>query len=452
MAKKAKKIEAGKRLKLEIVNPNAAGIDIASTEMQVCVPSDRDGDNNRRFGSFTSDLREISSFLKACGIDTVAMESTGVYWLPLYRLLKEDGFDVVLVNARDVKNISEKKTDKSDAEWIMLLHSYGLLKASFQPENIARTVRNLSRHRDNILSEAGKAIQHMQKAMDQMNIKLTNVLSDITGKSGMAMLQAILHGNHCPKSLSALADPRCKAKPEDIEASLEGTWDIDHLFELKQSLEHYEFLQSQAKECDLEIEKIMMQYTAVVDTSAAEFIPSKKRIAKKNAVSFNVEKYAFSIWGVNPMYIPGLSTGALLTLIGELGHNFTEKFDSAKQFCKWLNLVPNNKISGGKLLSSKVPKRKVTSGQAFRQCANSVKDSKNMMGYYFRRCKAKGGHLYAIVCTAHKIARIFYTMIKENTEFDEKKSAIDEQELLQKKILRAQSALDKLNAKLCSSD
>lgn len=210
MAKKAKKLHTRKGIELKIVNPNAAGIDIADTEMQVCVPADRDGENNRRFGSFTRDLKEISSWLKDCRIATVAMEVTGIYWIPLFFKLQQDGFDVQLCNAREVKNISEKKTDEADAEWQMLLHSYGLLKPSFQPENAARQVRNLARHRSNLLRSAGKEVQHMQKAMEQMNLKLTNVLSDIVGVSGQRIISSILAGERNPEVLSRLADGRCK--------------------------------------------------------------------------------------------------------------------------------------------------------------------------------------------------------------------------------------------------
>jgi transposase len=451
MANRAKKIETSKGLSLKIVNPNAAGIDISATEMQVCVPADRDGENNRRFGCFTKDLQEISSYLRACGIETVAMESTGIYWLPLFMILKEKGFDVILVNPRDVKSYSDKKTDEADAEWLMLLHSYGLLHASFQPENFARRIRNLTRHREKHLDEASRAIQHMQKALEQMNIKITNVLSDITGLSGMRMINAILEGVRNPVELARLAHSRCKASSEIFESSLEGTWDEDHLFELKQSLEDYRHFQRQAHECDLKIEELAIEYTALIDPKTKELMRTKKRIAKKNAVNFDVEKYAHALWGTNAMAIPGMSKGSLLVFMGELGHNFTEKFRSASAFCRWLNLVPNNKISGGKILSSHVPKRKNFAGQAFRQCANSVKNSKNLLGYYFRRQKAKGGHKYAIVCTAHKIAKIFFAMALHQTEFDEKLCAVDEKLLLEKKIARTQKALEALNEKLRKS-
>lgn len=451
MAKKAKKIHTKKGIELKIVNPDAAGIDIADSEMQVCVPEDRDGDNNRRFGSFTRDLNEICSWLKACKIKTVAMEATGIYWIPLYFKLKDSGIDVILVNAREVKNIAEKKTDEADAEWLMLLHTYGLLKASYQPENEARKIRNLTRHRNNILKALSKEVLHMQKAMEQMNIKLSNVLSDIVGKSGLAIIVAIINGERNPIRLAQLADSRCKRSREDIALSLEGTWGEDHLFELKQAYDLYKYLQGQMIECDRMIEQLLNSYTALIDTDMVNFKESKKPICKKNAVAFNLEHYGYAIWGVNAMRIPGMSSGSLLQLIGELGHDFVEKFDTPAKFCKWCNLVPNNKISGGKLISSRVSKRKNPVGQVFRLCANTLKDAKNSLGIYFRRIRSRSGHMQAIIATAHKMARIFYTMVKNKSEYDETNVGIDEQELLLKKIERAKITLARLNAKLCVS-
>lgn len=451
MAKKAKKIHTKKGIELKIVNPDAAGIDIADSEMQVCVPEDRDGDNNRRFGSFTRDLNEICSWLKACKIKTVAMEATGIYWIPLYFKLKDSGIDVILVNAREVKNIAEKKTDEADAEWLMLLHTYGLLKASYQPENEARKIRNLTRHRNNILKALSKEVLHMQKAMEQMNIKLSNVLSDIVGKSGLAIIAAIINGERNPIRLAQLADSRCKRSKEDIALSLEGTWGEDHLFELKQAYDLYKYLQGQMIECDRMIEQLLKSYTALIDTDMVNFKESKKPICKKNAVAFNLEHYGYAIWGVNAMKIPGMSSGSLLQLIGELGHDFVEKFDTPAKFCKWCNLVPNNKISGGKLISSRVSKRKNPVGQVFRLCANTLKDAKNSLGIYFRRIRSRSGHMQAIIATAHKMARIFYTMVKNKSEYDETNVGIDEQELLLKKIERAKITLARLNAKLCVS-
>ena len=448
MARKAEKERTRDGLKLKIVNPNAAGIDIAYGEMQVCVPEDRDGENNRCFGSFTCDYEEIAVWLKACGITTVAMESTGSYWVGLYFFLAEKGFDVLLTNAKDVKNVSGKKTDEADAEWIMLMHSYGLLKPSFHPDATARNIRELARHRDNMLRSASKEVQHMQKSLVLMNIKVDTVISDILGKSGKAIIEAILSGNHDPKSLAQLADPRCKASRETIEKSLEGTWDKVHLFELKQAYDLYKYIHIQIADCETEMDRLLSDYIEGCDTDMNGYKPTKKRIAKKNAISFDAEKQAYSMWGVNVMKIPGMSLGSLVVLMGELGSGFTEKFTSAKSFCKWCNLVPNNKISGGKMLSSKVPKQNNRVGQIFRLCANSVKAVKTGLGVYFRRQKSKGGHLQAIVATANKMARIFYTMIVNKKDYDESKVGLNEKELLMKKICIAQNALEKLNLRL----
>lgn len=449
MPKKAttEKTSTGKKLK--VVNPNAAGIDIAASEMQVCVPDDRDTVCNRCFGCFTQDLTKIAEWLKECRIETVAMESTGVYWLPLYFTLREHGFDVVLVNARDVKNLSGRKTDEADAEWLMLLHSYGLLKCSFQPENEARAIRNLTRHRSNLLQSSSREALHMQKAMEQMNLKLCTVISDLLGKSGMGIVKAIINGNHNPAELAMLAENKCKAAKEDIAKSLEGTWAEDHLFELEQAYDLYNFIQGQIRQCDKQIEMHLTRYRAHLDPPSDDELPRcKKKIGKKNAVDFDVEKYAFDIWKVNAMAIPGMSAISLLQLIGELGHNFVEKFETCHMFCSWLNLVPNNKISGGKLLSSKVPKRTNTCGQVFRLCANSLKRNKTTLGYYFRRIQSRCGYSQAIVATAHKIAKIFYTMVKSHTEYDESKTGINERDLLERKIVMTQRRLDKLNRQL----
>lgn len=288
----------------------------------------------------------------------------------------------------------------------------------------------------------------MQKAMEQMNLKLTNVLSDIVGLSGQRIISAILEGERNPEALSQLAHGRCKRSKEDIALSLEGTWDADHMFELKQSYELYQIYQEKVTECDREIEKLLRAFAATIDTDKAQLVRCDKTICKKNAVGFDVEAYGYSLWGVNTMAISGMSAGSVLQLIGELGTDFVEKFDSPAKFCKWCNLVPNNKISGGKLISSRVPKRKNPVGQIFRQCANTVSKSKNPMGFYFRRIKSRGGHMAAIVATAHKIAEIFYIMVRDKVAYDEGRVGLDEETLLRRKIERTQRALDALNAKL----
>ena len=448
MAKLATKRKTGKGLRLEVVNSNAAGIDISPKEMQVCVPVDRDENSNRKFGVYTEDLNNIVEWLKSCHIDTVAMESTGVYWLPIFRVLKDSGFDVILVNASDVKNYSGRKTDASDAEWLMMLHSYGLLKPCFQPENIARTMRSLIRHRDNLIHSATREVLHLQKAMEQMNLKLDNVFSDILGKSGQAIIKAILDGERDPKKLSALADSRCKTSKEEIEKSLQATWDEEHLFEMKQSDSLYQTYQQLIMECDTKINEIATRYAAMVDAPKLQLLRSEKRNAKKNLIGIDVEKDAYELWGVNVMRIPGMSRGSLMRLLGELGADFTDKFPTVKHFVSWANLVPNNKISGGALLSSKVPKKKNPVGIVFRQAANTLKAAKCPLGDYFRHMRAKGGYLQAMVATGKKLATIFYTMIQCKIEYDEDVYRKHRKTELQNKVLYLQKRLQRMELEL----
>lgn len=448
MAKLATKRKTGKGLRLEVVNSNAAGIDISPKEMQVCVPVDRDENSNRKFGVYTEDLNNIVEWLKSCHIDTVAMESTGVYWLPIFRVLKDSGFDVILVNASDVKNYSGRKTDASDAEWLMMLHSYGLLKPCFQPENIARTMRSLIRHRDNLIHSATREVLHLQKAMEQMNLKLDNVFSDILGKSGQAIIKAILDGERDPRKLSALADSRCKTSKEEIEKSLQATWDEEHLFEMKQSDSLYQTYQQLIMECDTKINEIATRYAAMVDAPKVQLLRSEKRNAKKNLIGFDVEKAAYELWGVNVMRIPGMSRGSLMRLLGELGADFTDKFPTVKHFVSWANLVPNNKISGGALLSSKVPKKKNPVGIVFRQAANTLKAAKCPLGDYFRHMRAKGGYLQAMVATGKKLATIFYTMIQCKIEYDEDVYRKHRKTELQNKVLFLQKRLQRMELEL----
>lgn len=448
MAKLATKSKTGKGLRLEVVNSNAAGIDISPKEMQVCVPVDRAENSNRKFGVYTEDLNNIVEWLKSCHIDTVAMESTGVYWLPIFRVLKDSGFDVILVNASDVKNYSGRKTDASDAEWLMILHSYGLLKPCFQPENIARTMRSLIRHRDNLIHSATREVLHLQKAMEQMNLKLDNVFSDILGKSGQAIIKAILDGERDPKKLSALADSRCKTSKDEIEKSLQATWDEEHLFEMKQSNSLYQTYQQLIMECDTKINEIATRYAAMVDAPKVQLLRSEKRNAKKNLIGFDVEKAAYELWGVNVMRIPGMSRGSLMRLLGELGADFTDKFPTVKHFVSWANLVPNNKISGGALLSSKVPKKKNPVGIVFRQAANTLKAAKCPLGDYFRHMRAKGGYLQAMVATGKKLATIFYTMIQCKVEYDEDVYRKHRKTELQNKVLYLQKRLQRMELEL----
>lgn len=446
MAKKAQKIKKGKRSELLIVNPDAAGIDISSTEYQVCVPEDRDGNFNRVFDTFTCSLMLIVEWLKACNIKTVAMESTGIYWIQLFLILQENGFEVCLVNAKHIKQIGDKKTDVVDAHWIQVLHSYGLLRASFQPDNKVRELRNLIRHRNTMVKSGSKEALHMQKALETMNIKVHKVLSDILGKSGQDIVKAVIDGERDPRVLAGLVDPKVKASHEELVKSLEANWSDDQLFILKKSYNLYHYFQSMIREFDVEIEKTAVQLQCTADISSFE--SSGKGRKRKNGLNFNAEQMLYKIWGVNTTLVPGIDTLSSLKLISELGRDFTDKFPSDKQFVSWSNIVPNNKISGGKLLSSKIPRRKNPVGQVFRMAASTLAKNKSPLGDYYRAIKARQGKKQAVVATAHKLARIFFAMIKNQVEFDPNLIRNHQLYNREEKIKRLKKLLSKLEEDL----
>ena len=451
MAKKAQKMKKGKRSELLIVNPHAAGIDIASTEYQVCVPEDRDADSNRRFEAYTCDLHSIAHWLKQCSIETVAMEATGIFWVQLFMVLQEYGFDVVLCNAKHIKNIAEKKTDYVDASWIQLLHSYGLLRESFQPDNQIRQLKDLMRHRERIIQSMSQDILRIQKALEMMNIKVHKVLSDIKGKSGLNVLEAIIGGERKPSELAILIHHSVKAPREEIIKSLEGNWNDAQLFILKQSYECYCFAQKQIEDLDQSIKQLLIAYSLIAGESNNNK-PIERALKRKsvqgNALHFDAEQYSYDILGVNLTRIPGISSLTCVKLISELGRDFPTKFPSYKHFCSWLNVAPNTKKSGGKILSSKVPKRKNFAGQALRVAANTLSHSKDYLGDYFRRMKSKLGHIQAIIAVAHKLARIIYHMVKEKVEYNESIDRIKNVNMLDKKRKSLQKRLAKIEAEL----
>lgn len=443
MAKVRKNFETSKRSGLKVVNFHAAGIDISPKEMQVCVPVESAEENNRTFGVYTKDLQAIASWLKECEVTTVAMESTGVYWIPLFGVLKDAGFEVLLVDPKQVKNYSGKKTDETDAEWLRMLHSYGLMKSCYQPENIIRQIRNLARHRDNLIKSSSREVLHLQKEMEQMNLKLDNVFSDILGKSGQAIITAILNGERDAEKLAALADYRCKKSHEEIVASLQATYDEGHLFVMQQSQNLYLYYQKQIAECEAKIEELLKTHPVLID-DVRDLPRSNKQTRYHNDVTFDIEQYAYRLWGVNAMKLPGLNKNALLRLTSELGADFVAKFGDARRFTSWANLVPNNKISGGKLLSSRVPNRKNPVGQIFRQSANSLWRSQGPMGEYFRSMRARKGHLAAMVATGHKLATVFFTMVEKRQEYDEKIYAVHHKLAVERQIQRTQAKLARL--------
>ena len=420
-----------------LVNINAAGIDIADKEMAVAVPVDRDEEPVRFFGSFTCDLHEIASWLKSCGITTVAMESTGVYWVQLFLVLQDYGFEVYLVNAKDVKNVTGRKTDQSDAMWIQKLHSCGLLRNSFQPDNFTRTLRSIVRHRKNLIRSGAMYVNRMQKALEQMNIKIHTVISDILGKTGTSIVEAIINGQREGGALAKLADPRIKASQEELVKSLEGDWREEHLLELKHCYQLYNFHQKKIKECDQTIENQMLQQIAKENEGDISSVKSEDKPKKKvkNQMAFDLANYLKSLLGVDATEIFGISEITVLEIVSETGLDMS-KWPTAKHFSSWLGLTPNNKISGGKLISSKVIKKKHIAGQAFKMAASCLYRSQNPLGDYYRRIKSRNGAAKAVVATARKMAVIYYNMIDKKEGFNPSQ-LIDYQEKHKQKKIKA---------------
>ena len=401
-----------------LINLNAAGIDISSKEHVVAVPDDRDKQNVRTFKGFTRDLHRLAIWLKRCKIETIAMESTGVYWYHLYTILLDYGFEVYLVNARHVKNVPGRKSDVNDAQWLQKLHSYGLLRASFQPNNQIRSLRNYVRQRKSIIQEMARQTQRMQKALEQMNIKLNNVIRDITGKTGFSIITAILQGEHKPEKLAELRDWRIKASKETIIKSLEGNWREDQIFNLQLAYEHYLFLNKQLEKCDVKSKKILEKITSESEQYQDSAEPKRIKKQTKNQIRFDATKYLHRALGIDVTQIYGIKEITALTILSETGVDLKEKFPTEKQFLKWLNVVPDNKITGGKVVSSRVRKKKNKAGQAFRDAASSQWKAQNPIGDYLRSKKAKSGGKQAVVATARKIASIYYKIVTEKVDFN----------------------------------
>lgn len=400
-----------------VVYPNAAGIDIASKEHWVSVNPETATPHIRCFGCFTSDLAELTQWLLDCGVDTVAMEATGIYWVSLYLMLQEVGIDVVLVNAKHVKNVSGKKSDLKDAEWIRQLHSCGLLRGSFQPDIQVRKLRSYMRHRRNLTDLSATHINMMQKAMEQMNIKLQHVIADITGKSGQAIISAILNGERDTNVLTSLLRGRIKATKETVARSLEGIWKEEHLFELRQSFDCYHFYREKMRECDNEIQKLLSELKESLAINVDDKIHlSYKAKSNKNNLCFDATQQLKEITGVDLTQIPGITDSNALAIISEVGLDMS-KWPTSKNFTSWLNLAPNNKVSGGKTLSSRTTKKKNKAGLIFRMAANAVQRSNHWLSAFFHRIKARAGTGKAITATARRIAVIFYQMLSTKTEY-----------------------------------
>lgn len=435
---------------LPVFNPHAAGIDIGDTLHCVAINDGNGGHEVKTTSAFTCDLEEIVDYLKNNGITTVALESTGVYWLPLYIMLEEAGLDPYLVNAKHVKNVTGRKRDDTDSIWIQKLHTCGLLQKSFQPDNEIRLLRSYTRQRKNLIFLGSDAVRRMQKALELMNIKIHTVISDILGKTGMKMVKEIIAGERDPQILSKLCDPRIKASQEDIIKSLQGIWKEEYLFMLEQAVENYEFHQKQIKSCEEKIKQQLLKQVAIVKegdiTCLEETLKKKSKAkAKKNQFDFAISPYLNAIAGVDLCKIPGISEVTALEFISEVGVDMS-KWKSAKHFAAWLNLTPNTKISGGKIISSKMMKKKNKAGQYLKQAASCLSTNKTPIGDYYRRMRARLGGRGAALTTAHKLARVVYVMLLKKSEYNSGMMVDNQEKFKENQIKKLEKQLARLKA------
>lgn len=404
---------------LSCIEPHAAGIDVGAREIFVAVPQDRDPSPVRSFETFTEDLHRLKDWLVQCGIKTVAMESTGVYWIPLFQILERAGLEVCLVNAHHVKHVPGRKSDVIDCQWLQYLHSVGLLRASFRPEDRVCIIRSLLRHRDSLVEMAAAHVQHMQKALTQMNLQIHHVLSDITGQSGLAILDAIVKGERNPMVLAQLRDRRVKASEEVVVKSLVGNYRREHLFTLNQSLEAFRHYQKLVVACDQEIEEHLDNFDRQLPPDAPPLPPDPRaHRRRKNEFHFDMRGELYGIWGVDVTAVPAIQAITGYTLLAEVGTDWS-KFRSAAAFASWICVCPDNKKSGGKVLSAKTRKSANRVNRALRLAAQSLERDKSYLGAFYRKMCARLGRPGGITATAHKLARILFHMVTTKQAYDE---------------------------------
>lgn len=407
---------------LNLINEHAAGIDIGADRHLVAVPPTSATECVRQFGAFTADLYALADWLKQCDVKTVAMESTGVYWIAVYEVLESRGFEVKLVDARKVRNVSGRKSDVLDCQWLQQLHSYGLLEGAFRPGDEIVALRGYWRQREMLIKGAASHIQRMQKALQQMNLRLDNVVSDITGQTGMAIIKAILAGERDTAKLAEFRNHRCHATTEEIAASLVGNYRHEHMFALRQAVELYEFYQAKIEECEQQIE----QYLRKLPHNREDDPPRLGKWQKRHEVSFDVRDKLYKLVGVDLFRVPGLNAETLMTLYSEVGADMS-RWPSEKHFTSWLSLCPGTKISGGKVLSRKTRPSRNRAAAAFRQAAVCAGRTETALGAFYRRLKARLGPAKAATATAHKIARMYYHLLKNGEEYEEAGAAVYEE-------------------------
>jgi transposase len=396
--------------RMPTIHPRAAGLDVGSTFHVVAVPPELSEEPVRTFRSFTGDLHRLADWLAGVGITTIAMESTGIYWIPAFEILEARGFEVLLVNARDVKNVPGRKTDVNDAQWLQQLHQYGLLRGSFRPHERVIQLRAVLRHRERLVESAATQIQLMQKALMQMNVQLQHAVSDITGLTGMRIIRAIVGGVRDPAVLAQYRDVRCKESVETIQAALTGNYRREHVFALRHALEIYDFLGVRIAECDAEIASVL-EVLNLDRTAPGEPLPPARHRCAKNEPRFDVRTALYTLLGADLSQIHGLGPYTVLRLIAECGGDMT-KWPTAKHFTSWLTLAPGSKISGGKVLSSKTRRPSNRAAALLRLAAVNIGKTQTALGAFYRRLAARIGKAKAVTATARKLAVLFYNALR----------------------------------------
>src|SRR6266567_2580744 len=432
-------------LRLEVVHPDAAGVDIGNESHYVAVPTSRASQPVRRFGCTTAELKDMATWLKQCGILTVALQSTGVFWIPVYDILEEAGLEVYLVNARDTKNLPGRKSDVQESQWLMKLHTYGLLRNSFRPSQEIRVMRTYWRQRNDLVQSAGRHILRIQKALTQMNLQLANVLTDISGATGQAIIKAILVGEHDPHKLAEFRDPRVKASEEQIAQSLEGNWQPDLLFLLKQEQDGYEFCHKQMAECDRQLAQYLQQRE---DRSQSAPLPEEKRkgrLKKKkgNAPQFDLREGLFRMTGTDLTRIDGIDVMTATTIISEAGWDMS-KWKTEDHFVSWLRLCPDNRISGNKVIGKgRLPTNNPIT-IALKMAASTLRQSKTYLGAQFRRFRTTLGAPIAIKAMAAKLARLVYRMLRYGMKYADQGAAFYDLRHRELQIKRLKAKAEKL--------
>lgn len=434
MAKKGKR----RCDQLPVLHPDAAGIDIGASELFVAVPADRDSQPVRSFATFTGDLNALADWLEQCKIRSVAMESTSVYWIPVYQILESRGFELYLVNAQHVKNVPGRKTDVSDCQWIQYLHSVGLLRGSFRPPGVICAIRSLWRHRASLIQMAAEHVLHMQKALDQMNLQVHRVLNDITGVSGLKIVDGILGGERDPLALARLCHGGVKNSEDTIAKALQGDYRPEHLFALRQSLAAFRYYQQLVSEvdCELSVHLGCLETAATAGTQAPERTKhSHYQRRRYEPKSFDLRAELYRVFGVDLTNVPGISAITAQTILCEIGTDVSQ-FRNASAFASWLGLCPEKKISGGKVLYTKSRRVRSRVATALRMGAHSLHHAKDYLGEFFRRITRKLGRPQAVTATAHKLARIIFHLLNTKEPYNESVFHRSDEETLKRAELR----------------